>query len=322
MDFIEAVIYTSTEGIEILTARLVMAGVTGFVIEDSEDFKEFLNDTTPRWDYVDDELMEKMSAGESKVKIYLTNDNQGRELLDTVAEEVNALREGDEAGAFGRLEIELKNVRQEDWDGNWKKYFKPFDVGQRFTIKPSWEECEQKSGRMILEIDPASSFGTGSHHTTRLCLMALEKTVKQGDKLLDMGCGTGILGIGAALLGAGHVAFVDIDEHCMKTAVENAQKNRISEERFNAYFGNIIEDDALCNNIGRGYDVIVANIVADVIIAMRERFLEFLNKGGTLIVSGLISERADEVEEKLTEAGFTVLERASLSDWCSIVMKK
>ncbi|MBQ1335057.1 MAG: 50S ribosomal protein L11 methyltransferase [Clostridia bacterium] len=322
MDFIEAVIYTSTEGIEILTARLIMAGITGFVIEDSEDFKEFLEDTTPRWDYVDDELMNKMADTESKVKLYLTNDAQGREMLDRVSEEVKALKESDEIGAYGRLQIELSNVREEDWDGNWKQYFKPFNVGKRFVVKPSWEECSPEDGRMILEIDPASSFGTGSHHTTKLCLMALEEAVKAGDRVLDMGCGTGILGIASALLGAGEVTAVDIEEHSAKTALENAVKNGIEKERFTTYFGNIIDDNALCRKIGTGYDVIAANIVADVIIAMRERFFEFLKPGGTLIVSGLIMERAHEVEEKLVSAGFVTVRKSALSDWCAIVMKK
>ncbi|MBR2743014.1 MAG: 50S ribosomal protein L11 methyltransferase [Clostridia bacterium] len=322
MDFIEAVIYTSTEGIEILTARLIMAGVQGFVIEDAEDFRDFLKDTTPRWDYVDDELMRTMSNAESKVKLYLTNDAQGRAMLDTVSGEVRALKEGDPNGAYGRLEIELSNVREEDWDGNWKQYFKPFDVGRRFTVKPSWEECTPEDGRIILEIDPASSFGTGSHHTTKLCLMALEDVVKQGDRVLDMGCGTGILGIAAALLGAGEVTAVDIEEHSAKTALENAVKNGIERQRFTTHYGNIIEDESLCRAIGGGYDVVAANIVADVIIAMRDRLYEFLKPGGTLIVSGLISQRADEVEEKLCAAGFSTVKRSALSDWCAIVMKK
>jgi len=322
MDFIEAIIHTSTEGIEILTARLVMAGVSGFVIEDAEDFKEFLADTTPRWDYVDEELMEQMTTQDSKVKIYLTNDDQGRELLDAVSEVVKEMRESDADGVFGTLEIALGNVRQEDWDGNWKQYFKPFDVGEKFTIKPSWEECEPKEGRMILEIDPASSFGTGAHNTTQLCLTALEKVVKPGDKLLDMGCGTGILGIGAALLGAGNIVAVDIDEHCAKTAAENFEKNNVPKDKFTTYFGNIIDDEPLCEKIGTGYDVLAANIVADVIIAMREKFMGFLRPDGTLIVSGLISERADEVEKKLIETGFKTIERTSSNDWCAIVMKK
>lgn len=322
MDFIEAVIYTSTEGIEILTARLIMAGIQGFVIEDAEDFRDFLKETTPRWDYVDDELMRTMSDAESKVKLYLTNDAQGKAMLDTVSGEVRALKESDESGAYGRLEIELSNVREEDWDGNWKQYFKPFDVGRRFTVKPSWEECTLSDGRIILEIDPASSFGTGSHHTTKLCLMALEDTVSPGDRVLDMGCGTGILGIAAALLGAGEVTAVDIEEHSAKTALENAVKNGIPKERFTTYFGNIIEDEALCRAIGGGYDVVAANIVADVIIAMRKRFFEFLKPGGTLIVSGLISQRADEVEQMLKNTGFAVIKKSSLSDWCAIVMEK
>ncbi|MBQ3379312.1 MAG: 50S ribosomal protein L11 methyltransferase [Clostridia bacterium] len=322
MDFIEAVIYTSTEGIEILTARLIMAGIQGFVIEDAEDFRDFLKETTPRWDYVDDELMRTMSDAESKVKLYLTNDAQGKAMLDTVSGEVRALKESDESGAYGRLEIELSNVREEDWDGNWKQYFKPFDVGRRFTVKPSWEECTLSDGRIILEIDPASSFGTGSHHTTKLCLMALEDTVSPGDRVLDMGCGTGILGIAAALLGAGEVTAVDIEEHSAKTALENAVKNGIPKERFTTYFGNILEDEALCRAIGGGYDVVAANIVADVIIAMRKRFFEFLKPGGTLIVSGLISQRADEVEQMLKNTGFAVIKKSSLSDWCAIVMEK
>lgn len=322
MDFIEAVITTNTPGIELLSARLIMDGVTGFAIEDAEDFKEFLEDTTPRWDYVDEDLMKKMDTDESRITVYLTNDVQGKELLLKITKTVTAMKAEAQAGTYGALTIDLKNVRQEDWDGNWKQFFKPLNVGKRFIIKPSWEECEPEDGRLILEIDPASSFGTGGHHTTQLCLCALEDVIKAGDKVLDMGCGSGILGIGAALLGAGKIKAIDIDEHCIKTALENFEKNHISGEKYSADYGNIVEDEELCCKIGTGYDVIAANIVADVIIAMRERFMEFLRDDGTLIVSGLISERADEVESKLVETGFKTVSRSSSSDWCAIVMKK
>ena len=198
----------------------------------------------------------------------------------------------------------MTSIREEDWANNWKQYFKPFKVGEKLVIKPSWEEYDNSDGRIILEIDPASSFGTGKHHTTRLCLEVLEKYLNKGDKLLDMGCGSGILSIGAMLLGADSAVAVDIEENAAVTAKENAVKNHISTGKYRTYFGNILTDEKLADEIDDKYDIIAANIVADVLIAMKDSFRRYLRDGGILIVSGIIEERMDEVIDALISAGF------------------
>ena len=159
-----------------------------------------------------------------------------------------------------RLEAEIENVREEDWSNNWKQYFKPLKVGEKLLIKPSWEEYKNTDNRIVLEIDPASSFGTGQHNTTRLCLELLEKSMHEGDRILDMGCGSGILSIGAMLMGADSVTAVDIEQNAVETASENAQKNNIPFMKYTAYCGDVISNKELdkgvrlhnCSRIERG----------------------------------------------------------------------
>lgn len=313
MDFTEVTIYTATPGIDAVAWLLDDLGIEGYVLEDAADFQEFLQDTEIYWDYVDDALVREKTNAETKLKIYLTQDGEGARQLDALRIGLDALRAGDATGQYGRLLAETGTVRQEDWEWGWKQYFKPFPVGERFIVKPSWEVCAPQDGRMIVEIDPASSFGTGSHETTQLCMTALEQCVSGGEKLLDMGTGSGILAICAAMLGAQVEAVVDIDENCLKTARENAAKNNVNIGK--GLCGDALRDDALAQAIGEGYDVVVANIVADVIIGMSPMFARKLRPGGTLICSGILSQRAQEVEAALSQAGFAVADRAQRGDW-------
>ena len=206
-------------------------------------------------------------------------------------------------------------TRQEDWEWGWKQYFKPFPVGEKFLIKPSWETVDDPGARQILEIDPASSFGTGTHDTTQLCITMLEKTVKGGEKLLDMGTGSGILAIAAGMLGANPEVAVDIDEHCLTCALENAERNGVTIKK--TLHGDALRDQKLAEEIGGGYDIICANIVADIIIGMAPMFFEKLKEGGTLITSGIIEERADEVGQALEQAGFRLTDRQVSNGWAA-----
>lgn len=313
MDFTEVTISTATPGIDPVAGLLDGLGIEGYVLEDAADFQEFLQDTEIYWDYVDEDLVREKSGAETRIKVYLTQDADGEAQLAALRQRLDTLRAADPEGRYGRLVAEAGTVRQEDWEWGWKQYFKPFPVGTRFIVKPSWEECAPEEGRMILEIDPASSFGTGSHETTQLCMAALEQAVHGGEKVLDMGTGSGILAIAAAMLGAQVGAVVDIDENCLKTAQENAEKNGVRIGR--GFCGDALRDPALADALGGGYDVIVANIVADVIIGMAPMFAGKLRAGGTLICSGILDGRADEVAEALRQAGFTVAERAQRGDW-------
>ena len=192
MDFIEVSIETTTEGIDMLVSILEDLGVNGFTIEDSQDFNEFLETVTPHWDYVDENLM-KLREAPTTVKIYPADNAQGRILIRDVLKKLDELRALDVSKKFGELAVTFKGLHDEDWANAYKKYFKPFPVGERLVVKPSWEAYEAGDNRIVLEIDPSSSFGTGSHETTRLCLESLENLVRPGDRVLDMGCGSGIL---------------------------------------------------------------------------------------------------------------------------------
>ena len=314
MNWVETDIYTTTEGIEPLTGILLGMGINGFVIKDSADFEEFLSDKTINWDYIDDDLMGLKNC-ETTVTVYLPENAQGLENLEAVKLELKALKARDYDNKFGRLEYELKNVKEEDWANNWKQYFKPLCVGEKLLIKPSWEQVSPDEQRKILEIDPASSFGTGQHNTTQLCLELLEKNLSNGDKLLDLGCGSGILSIAALLLGASSAYAVDIDENSVKIAAENAEKNHIPTDVYTAKCGNIIDDSDFTAAIGTEYDIVCANIVADVLIGMSDKFAGFLKENGKLIISGIIDSRKDEVLDVIKAKGFELTEIREKEDW-------
>lgn len=315
MDWIEVTIFTTTAGIDPVTGVLEELDIEGYALEDAADFEEFLQDTEIYWDYVDEKLCEELRGQETKIKVYIEDSDDGRAQIDALAARLSTLKQGDAEDVLGRLIIEQSITRQEDWEWGWKQYFKPFPVGETFLIKPSWETVEDPGTRRILEIDPASSFGTGTHDTTQLCISMLEKTVKGGEKLLDMGTGSGILAIAAGMLGAVLDTAVDIDEHCLTCAVENAERNGVTIAH--TLHGDALRDAELAEAIGSGYDIICANIVADIIIGMAPMFFEKLKAGGTLITSGIIEERADEVGAALEQAGFTLTDRAVSNGWAA-----
>ncbi len=318
MDFLQIDVYTESKAVDVLVMQLSELGITGFVIHDSADFDEFLNDKDANWDYVDDELM-GLKTVPTHITLYLQDNAQGLETLAELKGALSELRSKD-PDFYGSLDIHIDSVREEDWANNWKQYYKPFNVGKKLIVKPSWEDVQPQDGRKILEIDPASSFGTGQHHTTKMVMELLEGVITGGEKLLDLGCGSGILSIAGLLLGADSVVMADVFENAVNTAAENVRKNGFGDEKFRAYRGNIIDDAALREKIGTGFDVITANIVADVIIAMSPLFGGFLKADGTLIVSGIIDERLDEVLAALSEAGFTVKERKNAEGWNAVVM--
>lgn len=319
MNFMQIDVYTESEAVNLLVMRLSELGINGFTIHDSADFEEFLENKDMNWDYVDDDLMGLKNVP-THITLYLQDNEQGLETLSELKGVLSELKA--ESGSFyGSLELKIDNVKEEDWANNWKQYYKPFNVGEKLIIKPSWEEVSNIGDRKILEIDPASTFGTGQHHTTRLVMEKLEGVLKDSDKVLDLGCGSGILSIAAMLLGADSAVMVDIFKNAADTAAENMEKNGFTAEKYRSYCGNIIEDEALRTEIGTGYDVVVANIVADVIIAMSSLFRSFMKSDATLIVSGIIDERLEEVLSALKENGFTVKETASSEGWNVIVLK-
>ena len=317
-NFIQIDIYTSSEAIDGITGALTDRGVTGFIIQDSADFEDFLEDKNANWDYVDDSLM-GLKTVEPHITVYVHENAQGAEMLASIRELVDRYAQNNDDGFYGNIRMEIANVKEEDWANNWKQYYKPFRVGKSLIVKPTWENVEPKDGDKILEIDPASTFGTGQHYTTKMVMETLENVIKSGDRVLDLGCGSGILTIASMLFGANEATVCDIFENAVKTASENIRNNHF--HNFKAYCGNIIDDKELCEKIGGGYDVICANIVADVIIAMSPLFNGFLKKGGRLIVSGIIDERVDEVCAALSENGWETVSEKNEEGWNCILLK-
>jgi ribosomal protein L11 methyltransferase len=321
MNWLETEIFTTTEFVDELCANLLDVGIKGFVIKDATDFQEFLDNKNGHWDYIDEDLM-NLSNCETSVTVYIPDDSQGAEMVLSLKTLLKNLKANDTENKFGRLELTFNNVKEEDWANNWKQYFKPLKVGEKLLIKPSWEEYNNVDNRTILEIDPASSFGTGQHNTTKLCLEFLETCIQKGDRVLDLGCGSGILSIGAMLLGADSVTAVDIEDHSVRTAIENAQKNGIPTDKYTAYCGDIVSNEELSNKLGDNYDIITANIVADVLIGMRNHFYRYLKPNGILIISGIIDSRKDEVIEEVVGAGFKVQAIKELENWVSVKLIK
>ncbi|MGI5955098.1 50S ribosomal protein L11 methyltransferase, partial [Dysosmobacter sp.] len=213
------------------------------------------------------------------------------------------------------------NLRDEDWENNWKQYYKPMEIGQRLLVIPQWEQVDPGQ-RVPLILDPGLTFGTGSHATTRLCLTALEKTVAQDDRVLDLGCGSGILSIAALRLGASQALAVDIDDKCLDVAYENASLNGIGKDRYTVRVGDVLSDGSLRRELEGSYDIVVANIVADVIIALAPLVPSMLRPGGTFLCSGIIDDRAEEVRAALEAAGWTVLETQSADGWFAYTCRR
>ena len=320
MDFQKINIYTKSEAIYPLTSLISELGITGFEIHDAADFEDFLENKDMNWDYVDDSLM-NLKTVKTHITLYLQQNEQGAEMFNALQGVLSEIRSKDTDSFYGDLSLETDKVNEEDWANSWKQYYKPFTVGEKLIIKPTWEEVPDPGSRKILEIDPASSFGTGQHHTTRLVMELLEQQIKGGEHLLDLGCGSGILSIAALLLGANSVTMTDVFQNAVTTASENVEQNGFDKSHYTAFCGNITDDPDLRRRIGTGFDIITANIVADVIISMAPFFRSFLKENGTLIVSGIITERLDEVKAALSENDITIESITEKEDWNAILCK-
>lgn len=333
MKWIKMELKTTTAAVDLVSSMLDDFGVEGIEISDfvplsEEDRQKMFIDILP-------ELPE--DDGSAVVSFYLETDTDIEALRVKIAEGLSELRQFVDVGS-GVLSV--SETEDKDWMNNWKEFFKPFRVDESIVIKPTWEKLtERKDGDLVVEIDPGTAFGTGAHETTKLCIGNLKKYLKKGDSVLDVGCGSGILSILSVLLGAGYAAAVDIDPIAVGVTVENAEVNHLTaavckkdanglpvftgvSDSIEVTDGNVLDDRALREAVGlQRYEVVVANILADVIIPLSGVAREFMKPGALFISSGIINTKREAVEAALTGNGFEIVEVVTLGDWVSIVAK-
>lgn len=321
-NWIEIFIETTKEGFEPVSGIIYQCGITGVMIEDADDFEEFLENPARDWDYIEDELVEQKHNAKNGITFFVRDNMNGKETFELVKEMLKNAKENEKEIDFGSLDITVKNIKEDDWANNWKKYFKPFAVGDKIVIRPSWEEYNDDGNKTVLKIDPGHVFGTGTHETTQLCIELIENYLKKDDMVLDIGCGSGILSIASLLLGAKYADAVDIDPNAIDIAYTNAGMNDIGRETYDVVSGNILEDEDLNEKYsGKKYDIVEANIVADVIIALTDKIPQYIKDGGVFISSGIIVERLDDVLEALKGHGFEVLEVKKKKGWSAIASR-
>jgi len=318
MKWTKLTVETTCEAVDLLSAFLDEEGVLGVQVEDNmplsdeelaEMYIDLLPDNMPEYD------------GTAKVSCFLDDSYNVEEMKNQISQELNRLSEFIEVGS---CHIECSETEDADWLNNWKAYFKPFRIYDNIVIKPTWEEspADVTEEDIVIDIDPGTAFGTGSHETTKLCIGQLKKYMKAGDAVLDAGSGSGILSFICSRLGAGEVLGIDIDNIAVDVANENRAVNNISEEQVSFVCGNVLEDDELVEKIGRRYDIVVANILADVIIPLSGIVQKFMKKDGLFISSGIINIKEDEVRKALLDNDFDIVDTVYMKDWVSFVAKK
>lgn len=310
---------TTTEAVDLISDMLGDLGIVGIEICDNvqiseEDRKRLFIDFLP-------ELKE--DDGIATVSFYVEEEEDIENLLLKVNE---GLEELAEYVTIGSGKITVSVTEDKDWINNWKEFFKPFRIDDTIVIKPTWETLtDSKEGDLVIEIDPGTSFGTGAHETTKLCIIGMKQYINPDSVVLDAGSGSGILSIIAKKLGAKEVLGIDIDCIATNSAIENAEVNKLPLEENNLSFmtGNIIEDDGVRTKIGKEkFDLVVANILADVIVPLSGVINENMRPGGIFISSGIINTKEEEVRKALLKNNFTILEVNKMGDWVSFVAQK
>lgn len=308
---------TTVEATDMISYELSEMGIEGIEVEDhvpltEEERKKMYVDLLP------DEIAP--NDGKAKISCYIEPEEDLESISLKIREMLSDISRFMDIGA-GTLSY--GETEDKDWINNWKQFFKPFRLDDTIIIKPTWEKAENVgSDDIIVEIDPGTAFGTGSHETTRLCISQIKRFLKPGAKVLDLGCGSGILSIIALKLGAGSVVGTDIDPNAIIATQENLAVNHVEDGKMTAYEGNLLEDEELCQRIGDGqYDIVVANILADVIIPLSGIARRFMKKDGYFITSGIINTKAEEVEQVMRDNGFTIVDVIPMGEWVSIVGK-
>lgn len=318
MEWTKVIIDTTVEAVDSITWFLGEMEIYSVEIEDhlpltEEERREMYVDLLP------DEIAP--NDGKAKVSFYLEDDSNLDEIIKNVKEQ---LRELSTYMDIGSGEVTIDSTKEEDWVNNWKQYFKPFYVDDHIMVKPTWEVVENvPKGDLIVEIDPGTAFGTGSHETTKLCMRQLKKYVKDDTVLLDVGCGSAILSILGLKLGAKYAVDTDIDPNAVRAANENFEVNHLEKDQYKVLLGNILEDEQMREDLGSEcYDIVVANILADVIIPLSSLVPQFLKEDGVFISSGIINTKEEDVKQAILDAGMEIMEISHMGDWVSITAKR
>ena len=311
MQWVEAVVHTTTIGSDIISEELMMLGAAGTEIIDRADVPD------PRkpgvyWELFDPKMLDAMPE-DVLVKGWFELNEQTPDVIGNVKQRLSELK-NDEFIDYGTLELDMQNVADEDWSENWKKYYKPFRIGSHLVVKPTWEPYEAQEDDLIIELDPGMAFGTGTHETTNMCMQLLEKHLQDGMRVMDVGTGSGILAIAAARLGAKDILAIDIDPAAVKVAIENVELNGVKDQV------RVVVGD-LCKSEAMPCDLAVANIVADAICMLAGPLTRHLEKDRLLICSGIIREREQDVMNAATEAGYTLFDRIEKGEWVALALK-
>jgi ribosomal protein L11 methyltransferase len=309
MKWSELSIHSTQEAVEPISNILHEAGASGVVIEDPEDLVKLWDTTFGKTyelnpeDYPDDGVL---------IKAYLPVNSFLGETVDEIKEAVNNLMLYDID--IGRNTVSISEVNEEEWATAWKKYYKPVKISNKITVIPTWEEYDPAEGEVVVELDPGMAFGTGTHPTTRMCIQAVEKVVKTGDRMIDVGTGSGVLSIAAAKLGVSRVTAFDLDDVAVKSARLNVKLNKVQDIV-------TVKQNNLLDHVEETADVITANLLAEILLRFPEDAARVTKPGGYFIASGIIKAKGRQVEEALTAHGFTIAEKLQSEEWIALIAK-
>ena len=311
MEWLELIVHTTTEGTDPVSDILMEAGASGTMIEDRADIPD---PDKPHgiWEIIDPKLLENMPE-DVLVHAWFEENPSLPSLVESLRNRLSEM--GRSSQNFGSLQLELRSVNDQSWTDVWKKYFKPFYAADHLVVKPTWEPFDPAPGDRVIEIDPGMAFGSGTHETTGMCLSMLEEVISGGEEVIDVGTGSGILAIGAALLGAGRVLATDIDPDAVRVAAENVRNNHV-DHIVSVTQGNLLD------HVSTVCDICVANIISDVIISFAAPLMPHIRPGGLFLCSGIVSVRADEVAQSLTDAGYVILRKQTRGEWTAFMSRR
>ena len=312
MNWCQTIIHTTTEAADIISDMLMRLGASGTEIVDRSDVPD-PNKPGVYWELYDEKILHDMPE-DVLVKGWFELNEQTHDMLQTIKQQLLQWKKEDFGIDMGTLHMALSEVEDADWAENWKKYYKPFRVGSRLVIKPTWESYNPQPGDLLIELNPGMAFGTGTHETTNMCLELLEKHLKSSLRVMDVGTGSGILAIAAAKLGAAQVLAIDIDPDAVKVAQENVTLNH-TENQVRVICGDLVNGETM------SCDLAVANIVADAICMLAKPLTRHLQKEGLLLCSGIIREREADVLSAAKDAGYTVYDRLEKGEWVALCLK-